>query len=288
MILGADIEAAEGADVDLPRRVGVEIALVVVVQDLVQRAEDELHVSRIGRVRVLELDARRVAAQVVRERVRRAEFDEGLRVGVAGRAGVARLEVQGPVAHVVDHGVERIVAGFRRRKAVDGVIDDAEVGRPVAQGGNASRDGGVVDDGRVRERAAIADGADAPGEEVLVDVVGIELRVQRRQVEFEAVARPELDPDVAARAHAVLLEKGRADEGGREDVGDARARISVDRKVAQHLDAVAADLALLVGAGEQDPEVFGLVLPAEQQVRLRRRLVGEIGVSHLRRAVEGH
>ncbi len=84
-------------------------------------------------------------------------------------------------------------------------------------------------------------------------------------VEFEIVRRAELQGDVAAVPLALLLEQRRADQ--RRHL--RRLAAHGDRLVAQHFDAVAADVALLIDAADQDAEGIRIVLPAEQAGDLR-------------------
>ncbi len=130
--------------IELALGVDVAVLLVVVVQDLMQRAEDELHVRRIGRVHVQELHRRRAAAQVVVEHGRRAELDERLRVRVALGVRVTDLEVQGPVIGQRVLRVEVDRARVRRSEAVDRVVHGAEVRGAVVQRGDAARHRGVA------------------------------------------------------------------------------------------------------------------------------------------------
>ena len=92
-----------------------------------------------------------------------------------------------------------------------------------------------------------------PRHVVVVEVVGLELGVQARDVDVEGIAGPELQAEIGAGAHAVLREQRRA-----EQVRHRRncAALVIDRavRIAEEFDAVAADIALLVDAGEQEAD----------------------------------
>ncbi len=119
--------------------------------------------------------------------------------------------------------------------------------------------------------------AGAPEHEVLVQVVGVHMGVEAGQVELPLVAGPPLDADVAADPLAGLPEQGRADQRGDDHAGpgrDARDRAGGDALgaggrdvqglVPQHFHAIAANLALVVHAADQDAEGLVRVVPGQQ------------------------
>src|SRR3546814_8700148 len=74
---------------------------------------------------------------------------------------------------------------------------------------------------RIAERAAAAERLFAPGDIILIEIVGVEARVEPGDVDFERVRRAELDADIGAVAFAVLFEQCRADQGRDQRVAAA-------------------------------------------------------------------
>ncbi len=191
--------------------------------------------------------------------------------------------MRGPVFGRLPLRVEIERARVGGREAMNRVVHHAEVLRAVAERGNPAGDRGVAGHRHVRQCAAVADGTRAPGDEVLVEILAVELRIQAAQVHVEVVGRAELHGDIAALADALLLEQRRADQRGRFHI-DRRAGIRIE--VAEHLDTIATQVALLIDAGDEHAERFLVVLPAIERRSVRIRLVGEVRMRGLHRAEE--
>ena len=108
----------------------------------------------------------------------------------------------------------------------------------------------------------------------MIDVVGRELRIQAGQVEFQAIRGPPLHGDIGARADPLLLEQGGTDHRGRLHLPRARPGIGVSPEIAQHLDPVAADVALVPDQAGEHTEGFIGIFPAHQARQVRVRLAG--------------
>src|SRR3546814_12837145 len=66
---------------------------------------------------------------------------------------------------------------------------------------------------RIADRAAAAERLFAPGDIILIEIVGVEARVEPGDVAFERVRRAELDADIGAVAFAVQFAQCTADQG---------------------------------------------------------------------------
>ncbi len=241
----------------------------------------EVRIGAIGDVG--EIDFRHAVAEVPGEAGARLRFPERLRAGLAVGLGVADLAVQGQrVAGIEAHiEIERLRLGLR--VAQDGVVHHAPARRrccaKVPPTSVPSLDGGVGG------LFAGAEHVREPRHVVVVEVVGLELGVQAGEIDVERVRGPELQAEVRAGAHALLLEQRRTEQVWH---GDRRPALIVDDAigVAQEFDAVAAQVAFLVDAGDQHADRLGVVLPAEQRAHLRIGGVGEFGVRALQRGGE--
>ena len=236
-----------------------------------QRAENELHVVRSARIDVPERHLRRGTAQVVIEGRRRAEFDEHLIVGIADCVGITDAGPGGPAIVDLEAGQQVEVARLGLCLSIDRVVNGAEVFATVVARGDGAGHRGAVGNRGIGQRAAVADRADTPGHEVLIDVVGRELRIQAGQIEFQAIRGPPLHGDIGARADPLLLEQGGTDQRGH--LHPLRAR-GVGFEIAQHLDPVAADVALLADQAGEHTEGFIGIFPAHQTRQVRVRLAG--------------
>ena len=159
---GAETHRVNRPNSQLTLEIRVAVGFLVVVQDLVQRAEDQSEVFRRGRIDVLEAHLRRVAAQVVAEGPRRTELDERLRARIALSLRVADAEAGRPVLREIPGRQQVDVGGVGLRESLDRVIDDAEVLGATVQRRDRAGDRRVVLNRRVGQRAAVADRARRP------------------------------------------------------------------------------------------------------------------------------
>ena len=197
--------------------------------------------------------------------------------------GVADLAVQRHGVADVEGHVEIERLGLGLRVAQDGVVHHAPARRRCCA--KVPPTSVPFCDRGVRRLLAGAEHVREPRHVVVVEVVGFELRVQAGQIDVDVSLGRNCRPKLRAGADALLLEQRRADQVGH---GRRCPALIVDHaiRVAEELDAVAAQVALLVDAGDQEADVLGLVLPAEQRADLRIGRVREVGVRALQRGRE--
>ncbi len=168
--------------------------------------------------------------------------------------------------------------GLGDRLPVDRVIDDAKARRAARCRRDIAGNRDAVLDHRTRERAAATERLFAPCDIILVEVVGVEARVEAGDVDIERVGRAELDADIGAVALAVLFEQRRADQGR-----DERALPAADGEgaVAEDFEPVAARATLLIDRTDEDTEGLVVILPAYETRNLRVDLARQIRIGGL-------
>ena len=202
--LGTKFQRMDRAELNSLLKVEIGVLLLVAVGDLVQRCEVEVEVVRIGWIDSREGHLRRAAAKIVGEAGRRPALIKRLCLGIAVSLSVASFEVHGRQRARPPDRIEIARQHLGVSEPVDRIKDDTAA---AGCGCDCARDNRIVHDGRVGEGPAAADRVRAPGEEILVEVVGVEPRVEAGEVDLERIRRLELDRDISAVALALLLEE---------------------------------------------------------------------------------
>ena len=130
--------------------VEIDIGFRIVVFDFVQRAENEAHIVRIGRIDVPERHLWGGTAQIVIEGGRRAEFGEHLIVRIADRVRVPDTDAAGPALVDSEARQQIDVTRLRRCLAIDRVVNGAEVFRAVVARCDGAGNRGAVGNARIR------------------------------------------------------------------------------------------------------------------------------------------
>src|SRR3546814_9736150 len=133
------------------------------------------------------------------------------------------------------------------RRSVDRCVTAAEARGVAVRRGDAAGHCDAVLHHRMTDRAAAAELRYATGDIILVEIVGVEARVEPGDVDFEFVRRAELDTDIGAVAFAILFEQCRADQGRDQRVAAADG----EGAVAEDFEPVAAGAAFLVDRADR-------------------------------------